>query len=212
LRWCTPVSARHFPGWNRAIPTAFPRITARSTRAGHQRMHARQALFVRRRSAGSRPPHHRSNGSDTAMFDNTSSCSCRRAATGPCDDDDVRNPGRTTETWTMTGGVLPVSFLPDGTVGRDRLAICDHGWQADRRGCSTAIACVSSRYYVTKDGLVIMASEAGVLDIPPERVLQEGPPAAGPHVPGRHRGGPHHRRCRDHRPRFVWPNALSPYG
>src|SRR4029453_8305078 len=28
-----------------------------------------------------------------------------------------------------------------------------------------------SRYYVTKDDLVIMASEVGVLDIPPERVL-----------------------------------------
>ena len=28
-----------------------------------------------------------------------------------------------------------------------------------------------SRYYVTKDGLVIMASEVGVLDIPPENVL-----------------------------------------
>jgi glutamate synthase (ferredoxin) len=31
-----------------------------------------------------------------------------------------------------------------------------------------------SRYYVTKDDLVIMASEAGVLEIPPERVLQKG--------------------------------------
>jgi glutamate synthase (ferredoxin) len=30
-----------------------------------------------------------------------------------------------------------------------------------------------SRYYVTKDGLVVMASEVGVLDIPPERVLQK---------------------------------------
>jgi glutamate synthase (NADPH/NADH) large chain len=28
-----------------------------------------------------------------------------------------------------------------------------------------------SRYYVTKDGLVVMASEVGVLDVPPERVL-----------------------------------------
>jgi len=28
-----------------------------------------------------------------------------------------------------------------------------------------------SRYYVTKDGMVVMASEVGVLDIPPERVL-----------------------------------------
>ncbi len=31
-----------------------------------------------------------------------------------------------------------------------------------------------SRYYVTKDDLVIMASEAGVLDVPPERVLLKG--------------------------------------
>src|SRR5436309_3020623 len=31
-----------------------------------------------------------------------------------------------------------------------------------------------SRYYVTKDDLVIMASEVGVLDVPPERVLQKG--------------------------------------
>jgi glutamate synthase (NADPH/NADH) large chain len=31
-----------------------------------------------------------------------------------------------------------------------------------------------SRYYVTKDDLVIMASEVGVLDVPPENVLQKG--------------------------------------
>ncbi len=31
-----------------------------------------------------------------------------------------------------------------------------------------------SRYYVTKDGLVIMASEVGVLDVPPEQVLSKG--------------------------------------
>ena len=31
-----------------------------------------------------------------------------------------------------------------------------------------------SRYYVTKDNLVVMASEVGVLDIPPERVLIKG--------------------------------------
>ncbi|MCI0684467.1 MAG: glutamate synthase large subunit [Gemmataceae bacterium] len=31
-----------------------------------------------------------------------------------------------------------------------------------------------SRYYVTKDGLVIMASEVGVLDVPPENVLTKG--------------------------------------
>src|SRR5436305_3266613 len=31
-----------------------------------------------------------------------------------------------------------------------------------------------SRYYVTKDGLVIMGSEVGVLDVPPENVLLKG--------------------------------------
>ena len=31
-----------------------------------------------------------------------------------------------------------------------------------------------SRYYVTKDDLVIMASEAGVLHVPPDRILQKG--------------------------------------
>src|SRR5262245_40718045 len=31
-----------------------------------------------------------------------------------------------------------------------------------------------SRYYVTKDGLVIMASEVGVLDVPPDNVARKG--------------------------------------
>ncbi len=31
-----------------------------------------------------------------------------------------------------------------------------------------------SRYYITKDDLVVMASEVGVLDIPPEKVLRKG--------------------------------------
>ena len=46
-----------------------------------------------------------------------------------------------------------------------------------------------SRYYVTKDDLVIMASEVGVLDIPAENVLLQGAAPAGPHVPGRHAQG-----------------------
>src|SRR4029077_1627034 len=31
-----------------------------------------------------------------------------------------------------------------------------------------------SRYYVTKDDLVVMASEVGVLDIPPDQILMKG--------------------------------------
>ena len=51
-----------------------------------------------------------------------------------------------------------------------------------------------SRYYVTKDDLVIMASEVGVLEVEPERVLLKQRLPAGPHVPGGYRAGPHHQR------------------
>ena len=54
-----------------------------------------------------------------------------------------------------------------------------------------------SRYYVTKDDLVIMASEVGVLDIAPEDVAGQGAPPPGPHLPGRHVAGPHRRRRGD---------------
>jgi hypothetical protein len=52
-----------------------------------------------------------------------------------------------------------------------------------------------SRYYVTKDGIVVMASEVGVLgdEIAPENVALQIAPAAGPHVPGRYSAGAHHQ-------------------
>ncbi len=46
-----------------------------------------------------------------------------------------------------------------------------------------------SRYWVTDDGLVVMASEVGVLDIEPGPGGGPGPAAAGPDVPRRHRQG-----------------------
>ena len=53
-----------------------------------------------------------------------------------------------------------------------------------------------SRYYVTKDDLVIMASEVGVLDIAAGERAAQGPAAAGPHVPRRPGAGPDRRRRR----------------
>jgi glutamate synthase (NADPH/NADH) large chain len=49
-----------------------------------------------------------------------------------------------------------------------------------------------SRYYVTKDDVVIMASEAGVLPVEPERIASRAV-AAGQNVFGGPRTGPHHR-------------------
>jgi len=78
-------------------------------------------------------------------------------------------------------GLLPVSFVPYGALGRSASIAFTDGKQIgailDRNGLRP------SRYYVTKDGRVIMASEAGVLLVPPENIVQKGRPPAGPHVP-----------------------------
>ncbi len=55
--------------------------------------------------------------------------------------------------------------LPDGAVGRPRLDRV-HRRHASSARCSTATACAPRAMYVTKDDLVIMASEVGVLDDP----------------------------------------------
>ncbi len=63
------------------------------------------------------------------------------------------------------------SFLMEPWDGPASIAFTDGvriGAILDRNGLRP------SRYYVTKSGLVIMASEVGVLDIPPEDVLHKG--------------------------------------
>ena len=54
-----------------------------------------------------------------------------------------------------------------------------------------------SRYWVTKGGMVIMASESGVLDIAPADVVAKGRARTGGDVPGRPRTGRHPRRRGD---------------
>ncbi len=54
-----------------------------------------------------------------------------------------------------------------------------------------------SRYWVTDDGLVVLASEVGVLEIEPAEGGPQGTSPAGPDVPRRHRARPHRRRRRD---------------
>ncbi len=54
-----------------------------------------------------------------------------------------------------------------------------------------------SRYWVTDDDRVIMASEAGVVDGRPGAGGPQGPAPAGADVPRRHGQGPHRRRRRD---------------
>ena len=68
-----------------------------------------------------------------------------------------------------------------------------------------------SRYYLTHDDRVIMASEVGVLPIDPEQRQGEGPAAARPHVPDRLRARPHHARRGDQE-RVREPPTRTPSG
>ena len=80
---------------------------------------------------------------------------------------------------------------PAGVVFTDGTQI---GAVLDRNGLRPG------RYWVTDDGLVVLASEAGVLDIPAEKVVAEGPAAAGPDVPGRPVRAPADLQRRDQGP------------
>jgi glutamate synthase (NADPH/NADH) large chain len=67
------------------------------------------------------------------------------------------------------------------------------------------------RYQVTTDGLVVLASEAGVLADGPAADSPEGPFDAGTDVPRGHRARPHHRRRRS-QSRYRASQALSVLG
>ncbi|GIU88259.1 MAG: hypothetical protein KatS3mg009_2774 [Acidimicrobiia bacterium] len=54
-----------------------------------------------------------------------------------------------------------------------------------------------SRYWVTDDDLVVMASEVGVLDVPPEKIVRKGRLEPGKMLPRRHDEGPDHPRRGD---------------
>ena len=68
--------------------------------------------------------------------------------------------------------VLPVPRHADGAVGRPRLVAFTDGTVIgavlDRNGLRPG------RYWVTSDGLVVLASEVGVLDIDPATVVRKG--------------------------------------
>ena len=91
-----------------------------------------------------------------------------------------------------------------GTDGRKVCAVLDRN---GLRPC---------RYLVTTDDLLVMASETGVLDIPPENVLSQGAHIPGSHVPARRGRGPPDRRRRDQgralRPGALWPLAGAEHG
>ena len=172
-------STNTFPSWNRAHPYRYLAHNGEinTLRGNINWMHAREALFISQAFGEDIKkvlPIIDPNGSDSGMFDNTLELLVLAGRSLPhammmmipepwsnheSMDDDRRAfyqyHSCLLEPWD---GPASIAF----TDGRQIGAVLD------RNGLRP------SRYYVTKDGLVVMASEAGVLDIPPENVLLKG--------------------------------------
>lgn len=169
-------STNTFPSWERAHPYRFMIHNGEinTMRGNVNWMHARQAQF-RSELFGEDmekvKPVINPDGSDTAMFDNTleflylSGRSLPHVAM-------MMVP----EPWNNHESMDPAkrafyeyhSTLMEPWDGPAAMAFTDGiqiGAILDRNGLRPA------RYYVTKDDLIVLSSEAGVLDIPPENVL-----------------------------------------
>ncbi|MGH8255694.1 MAG: glutamate synthase central domain-containing protein, partial [Steroidobacteraceae bacterium] len=172
-------STNTFPSWDRAHPYRYLAHNGEinTLRGNYNWMKAREALFQSELFGEDTPkilPVINPNGSDSAMFDNILELLVLSGRSLPhammmmipepwsgheSMDDDKRAfyqyHSSLMEPWD---GPASIAF----TDGRQIGAVLD------RNGLRP------SRYYVTRDDLVVMASEAGVLDLPPQDVVQKG--------------------------------------
>ncbi|HXP59460.1 MAG TPA: glutamate synthase large subunit [Dongiaceae bacterium] len=171
-------STNTFPSWNRAHPYRYLAHNGEinTLRGNINWMHARQAMFesdlfgddIRKLL-----PVICTDGSDSAMFDNCLELLVLSGRSLP-----HAMMMMIPEPWTKHESMSPEkkafyeyhSCLMEPWDGPASIAFTDGqkiGAVLDRNGLRP------SRYYVTKDDLVVMASEVGVLDIPAERILQK---------------------------------------
>ncbi|MGO8670253.1 MAG: glutamate synthase large subunit, partial [Capsulimonadaceae bacterium] len=172
-------STNTFPSWERAHPYRYIAHNGEinTLRGNVNWMHARQNLFESEAFGDDLQkvlPIINNDGSDSAMFDN---CLEFLALAGYSLPHAVMmmvpEPWSNHESMTddkrafyqFHGCMMEPWDGPASIAFTDGIRI---GAVLDRNGLRP------SRYYVTKDDLVIMASEVGVLDIAPERVLHKG--------------------------------------
>ncbi len=172
-------STNTFPNWARAHPYRYlcHNGEINTLRGNINWMHARQSMFSSQLFGPDIEkilPVIDASGSDSAMFDNAlellvlSGRSLPHAIMmmipEPWSGDEFMSPEKKAfyefhsclmEPWDGPASIAFTDGLRIGAV-------------LDRNGLRP------SRYYVTKDDRVIMASEVGVLDIPPENVLHKG--------------------------------------
>ena len=172
-------STNTFPSWDRAHPYHYMAHNGEinTLRGNVNWMHARQSLFESKRFGDDIKkalPIINTDGSDSAMFDNclellvTAGRSLPHAVMmmvpEPWEDHESMSAEQKAfyeyhsclmEPWD---GPAAIAFTDGRTIGA----------LLDRNGLRP------SRYYITTDDLVIMASEAGVLPVAPEKILRKG--------------------------------------
>jgi glutamate synthase (ferredoxin) len=169
-------STNTFPSWERSHPYRYliHNGEINTLRGNENWMHARQAILASDLFGNDLPklfPIIQEDGSDSAKFDNClefltlSGRSLPHAMMMM-----IPEPWENHESMSDEKKAFYEyhSSLMEPWDGPASIAFTDGvrvGAVLDRNGLRP------SRYYVTKDDLVIMASEVGVLDVPPERVL-----------------------------------------
>ena len=172
-------STNTFPSWERGHPYRYVAHNGEinTLRGNINWMHARQAMFESNLFGADVKkilPIINTNGSDSAMFEN---CLEMLVLAGRSLPHAVMM--MIPEPWANHESMSDEkkafyeyhSCLMEPWDGPASIAFTDGkkiGAVLDRNGLRP------SRYYVTKDDLVIMASEVGVLDIPPDRILHKG--------------------------------------
>ena len=172
-------STNTFPSWERGHPYRYVAHNGEinTLRGNINWMHARESMFESDLFGDDVKqvlPIINTNGSDSAMFDN---CFEMLVLAGRSLPHAVMM--MIPEPWTNHESMSPEkkafykyhSCLMEPWDGPASIAFTDGiriGAVLDRNGLRP------SRFYVTKDDLVVMASEVGVLDIPPDRVLYKG--------------------------------------
>ncbi len=195
-------STNTFPSWDRAHPYRYIAHNGEinTLRGNINWIKAREALFESELFGEHMKellPVVNPNGSDSAMFDNTLELLVLAGRSLPhAVMMMIPEPWSAHETMDDSQRAFYEyhSCLMEPWDGPASIAFTDGrqiGAVLDRNGLRP------SRYYVTKDDLVVMASEAGVLEFAPDQIAAQGPAAAGAHVPDRHRAGSHHRGRRD---------------
>jgi glutamate synthase (ferredoxin) len=172
-------STNTFPSWERAHPYRYLAHNGEinTLRGNINWMRARQAMFESDLFGDDIKkilPIINTNGSDSAMFDN---CLELLVLSGRSLPHAIMM--MIPEPWTNHESMSQEkkafyeyhSCLMEPWDGPASIAFSDGvriGAVLDRNGLRP------SRYYVTKDDLVIMASEVGVLEVPPDRILHKG--------------------------------------